>query len=84
MNWTPDDAVRLRGFLRSTPNFIPRLRSKLTKSTGTTGEARIINSSERAGGENLIEEIERMIVPPIAGDKAPIVHEPRAEEPQQS
>ncbi len=76
MNWTPDDAVRLRGFLRSTPNFIPRLRSKLAKSTGHTGEARIISSSERAGGENLIEEIERMVVPPVKGDKAASIPEP--------
>lgn len=70
-NWTPDDRLRLREFLRANPTFLRYLYRHKPKIEGTSLESRAVTGSEQSGWTNCMELIEELAVDPSPTSENP-------------
>ena len=71
MNWTQTDAISLREYIKSNPNFIKELKARTPKIEGETTEATALSAMRHQGAEDIIKIIENDLTLDIrSGDQA--------------
>lgn len=77
--WTDADAVALRQFLDTNPNFLRELaKHKPQRTRETTMEAAALQGARRDGAEQILEGIAKMAGADGVVEKSPYIEEPQS------